>query len=382
MKKVLKNSLPIIGVLICSIIIIFISKYIFKGGFFADPYGEAMEYHKGTVVKILSESINSDNYIDDIEIGNQEVVVRMDDGPYKDNNVKIDHTISRYHNYKAEVGDKVVVGYYPNDTKITMGIYSYNRSNNLYLLAFIFIISVIIIGGIKGVKSLVALIFTLTCCIFLLIPLMIKGVSPVGTSIFIAILSTIVTLLLVSGFNIKTISAIIGTTLGICISGGLTYIFGNSSNLSGVNISEAENIFFIAERTGLKMHGILFAGILIASLGAIMDVAMSISSSINEIYSHNSNLSINKLFLSGMNIGKDIIGTMTNTLILAFTGGSIGVLLLVFSYYMPYIKLINLDLLGTEILQGLTGSIGIVLSVPTTALVSSYLCKKYSKPLK
>nr|WP_304286894.1 YibE/F family protein [Clostridium paraputrificum] len=276
------------------------------------------------------------------------------------------------------MGQKVVIGYYPNDTKITMGIYSYNRSNFLYILAFIFVISVIIIGGVKGVKSLVALLFTLTCCIFLLIPLMIKGVNPVGASIFIAILSTIVTLLLVSGYNIKTISAIIGTTIGICISGGLTYIFGNLANLSGINISEAENIFFIAERTGLKMHGILFAGILIASLGAIMDVAMSISSSVNEIHSHNNKLSMNKLFLSGMNIGKDIIGTMTNTLILAFTGGSIGILLLVFSYYMPYIKLINLDLLGIEILQGLTGSIGIVLSVPATALVSSYLYKKYS----
>lgn len=378
MKKIFKNSIPIIGVIICSLIIIFISKYIFKGGFFADPYGEAMEYHKGTVVSILSENINYDNYIDDVEIGNQEVIVRMEDGPYKDNNVKINHTISRYHNYKAEVGQKVVIGYYPNDTKITMGIYSYNRSSFLYILAFIFFISVIIIGGVKGVKSLVALLFTLTCCIFLLIPLMIKGVNPVGASIFIAILSTIVTLLLVSGYNIKTISAIIGTTIGICISGGLTYIFGNLANLSGINISEAENIFFIAERTGLKMHGILFAGILIASLGAIMDVAMSISSSVNEIHSHNNKLSMNKLFLSGMNIGKDIIGTMTNTLILAFTGGSIGILLLVFSYYMPYIKLINLDLLGIEILQGLTGSIGIVLSVPATALVSSYLYKKYS----
>lgn len=376
MNKFFKNSLPIIGVLICSIIIIFISKYIFKGGFFADPYGEGMEYHKGTVVRILSENINYDNYIEGVEIGTQEVIVKMEDGPYKGNNVKIDHTISRYHNYKAEVGKKVVIGYYPNDTKVTMGIYSYDRSNVLYILAFIFIISVIIIGGVKGIKSLVALLFTLTCCIFLLIPLMIKGVNPVGASIFIAVLSTIVTLLLVSGYNIKTISAIIGTIIGICISGGLTYIFGNLANLSGVNISESENIFFIAERTGLKMHGILFAGILIASLGAIMDVAMSISSSINEIHSHNNKLSIKKLFLSGMNIGKDIIGTMTNTLILAFTGGSIGVLLLVFSYYMPYIKLINLDLLGIEILQGLTGSIGIVLSVPATALVSSYLCKK------
>lgn len=106
-----------------------------------------------------------------------------------------------------------------------------------------------------------------------------------------------------------------------------------------------------------------------------MDVAMSISSSIFEINSINDKVTFKELFKSAMNIGKDIIGTMTNTLILAFAGGSLSVLILIYSSSMPYNKMINLDVLGTEVIQGLAGSIGIVLAVPITALIGCYLCK-------
>ena len=105
-----------------------------------------------------------------------------------------------------------------------------------------------------------------------------------------------------------------------------------------------------------------------------MDVAISISSSIFEIYSVDNNIEFNKLFKKAMNIGKDIIGTMTNTLILAFAGGSLSLLILIYSSNMPYNKLINLDILGIEIIQGISGSIGIVLAVPITAIIASYLC--------
>lgn len=107
-----------------------------------------------------------------------------------------------------------------------------------------------------------------------------------------------------------------------------------------------------------------------------MDVAMSISSAIFEMNSINNKVTFKELFTSAMNIGKDIIGTMTNTLILAFAGGSLSVLILIYSSSMPYNKLINLDVLGIEVIQGLAGSIGIVLAVPITALIGSYLCKR------
>lgn len=194
-----------------------------------------------------------------------------------------------------------------------------------------------------------------------------------------SILSITITLVLVSGFNKKTLTAILGTVSGVVIAGLIAYIFGSLTNLSGLNMSEAESLAYIAEDTGLKIKGIMFTGILVATLGAVMDIAMSIASSIFEIHKVNDKISFNELFKSAMNIGKDTIGTMTNTLILAFAGGSLSILILVFSANMPFNKLINLDLLGIEIIQGLSGSIGIVLAVPITAFIGCYLCKNELK---
>lgn len=194
-----------------------------------------------------------------------------------------------------------------------------------------------------------------------------------------SILSITITLVLVSGFNKKTLTAILGTVSGVIIAGLIAYIFGSLTNLSGLNMSEAESLAYIAEDTGLKIKGIMFTGILVATLGAVMDIAMSIASSIFEIHKVNDKINFNELFKSAMNIGKDTIGTMTNTLILAFAGGSLSILILVFSANMPFNKLINLDLLGIEIIQGLSGSIGIVLAVPITAFIGCYLCKNELK---
>ena len=196
--------------------------------------------------------------------------------------------------------------------------------------------------------------------------------------ILMAVLSITVTLLLVSGVNRKTITAILGTVSGVVIAGIIAYLFGELSNLSGITMSDSESLMYIAEDTGLKIKGLMFTGILVGSLGAVMDVAMSISSSIFEINNVNNKVSFKELLKRAMNIGKDIIGTMTNTLILAFAGGSLSILILIYSSSMPYNKLINLDVLGIEVVQGLAGSIGIVLAVPITALIGCYLCKKFS----
>lgn len=379
MGKLKKNIYSIGGVLLCCVVVIITSSIIFNGGFVEDKYDRGMEYYKGEVIEIINEDLSTDMYLEDIQLGIQELIVEINEGPYKNQQFKVTNPISRLYNYKVEEGTKIILSCYLKDNEVVMSVYNYKRSHMLYILIIIFVLFVVIIGGVKGVKSLVALLFTLVCCIYLMIPLMLKGISPSISSIVISILSICVTLILVSGINKKTLSAILGTTLGIIIAGVLAYVFGSLTSLSGINMEEAESLMYIAENTGLQVKGIMFAGILIASLGAVMDVAMSISSSIFELYSHNNKISIKSLFVSGMNIGKDIIGTMTNTLILAFVGGSMGTLILIFSAEMPYNKLINLDILGIELIQGLAGSIGVVLAVPLTAIISSYLCKNNLK---
>ena len=378
MKKEMKrNIFAIVSVLIISIAIIMVSKSIFPDGFIEDRYGKGAEFYNGVITEIIEEDLNKDPILDGVEIGYQKVIAKVTEGQYKDNTYEIKNNISRLYNYKVEEGTKVVlILYKQNNGNMIWDVYGYDRSSMIYVLAGIFIIVVIIIGGVKGIKSLVSLMFTLVTVIFLMLPLMFRGVEPMLAAVVSATLSIIVTLSLVSGINKKTVTAIIGTISGVVISGIIAYIFGELTHSSGMTMNDTESLIYIAEGTNLKVKGIMFAGILIASLGAVMDVAMSISSSLFEIYEVNKNIKQIDLFKSSMNIGKDIIGTMTNTLILAFAGGSITTLILIFAANMPYNKFINLEVLAIEIIQGLAGSIRIVLSVPITAAVGSYLCRK------
>ena len=378
MKKEMKrNIFAIVSVLLISIAIIMVSKSIFPDGFIEDRYGKGAEFYNGVITEIIEEDLNKDPILDGVEIGYQKVVAKVTEGQYKDNTYEIKNNISRLYNYKVEEGTKVVlILYKQNNGNMIWDVYGYDRSSMIYVLAGIFIIVVIIIGGVKGIKSLVSLMFTLVTVIFLMLPLMFRGVEPMLAAVVSATLSIIVTLSLVSGINKKTVTAIIGTISGVVISGIIAYIFGELTHSSGMTMNDTESLIYIAEGTNLKVKGIMFAGILIASLGAVMDVAMSISSSLFEIYEVNKNIKQIDLFKSSMNIGKDIIGTMTNTLILAFAGGSITTLILIFAANMPYNKFINLEVLAIEIIQGLAGSIGIVLSVPITAIVGSYLCRE------
>ena len=125
--------------------------------------------------------------------------------------------------------------------------------------------------------------------------------------------------------------------------------------------------------------GKFIAGILIASLGAVMDVAMSISSTIEEISYQNPELGIKGLFFSGMRVGKDMMGTMTNTLILAFTGGSINTLVFIFAYNYEYQQVINMYSVGIEIMQGLSSSLGVIMAVPVTSWIAAFLYSKNQK---
>lgn len=381
--KYKKDIITITVTLILGILIVFSSKLIFNNGFLLDKLSVGVEYYEAEIVNVIKENLQDDKYIEEIELGYQQVSVKILDGPYVENQYEITNNVSRLYNTVVKKGDKVIVAMYFMDNKLNdVAISSFKRSTSLSIMVILFLLVILLVGGFKGLKSIIALLFTMICVIFLMVPLMLRGVSAIISAIIIAIISTSITLVLVSGTNKKTLSAIIGTLIGVLIAGLLAYIFGETTNLSGINMSEAESIMYIAETTNLKINGILFAGILVSALGAVMDVAMSISSSIFEISSIDKAMSIKALFKSGMNIGRDIIGTMSNTLILAFAGGSINVLILLYSSNMPANRLLNLDILGTELIQGFAGTIGIILTVPATAIIAAYLCKKKLKTIK
>lgn len=268
---------------------------------------------------------------------------------------------------------RVIVSLSTSGNDYSASVYSYDRSPIIYGFIGLFLLILCIIGNKKGFKSAIGLIFTFICIIFLFIPMIYKGYSPFFSAVVIAILITVVSLYLIDGLTIKSFSAMLGTVIGVIIAGVFAAGFGYLAKISGYNVSEIEELVFVANNTNLKVGSLLFAGILIASLGAVMDVSMSVASTINEIYNKNPDLSAQELFKSGINVGKDMMGTMSNTLILAFTGGSLNTLILNYSYNMQYNQVINMYSIGIEIMQGISGSIGVILTVPLVSFITSFL---------
>lgn len=356
---------------------------------FASPLTVNKEHHfdfeHAQVIGINNEALEEDTVIPNLMLGYQQIKIKILTGKYADEEFNIRNPMSRTYNVHTKPGDKIIISIEEEKSEIkSISVFNYKKEHAVYILVALFFVVLLVFGGMKGLKSFISLVFTGVLIIFFMIPLFFKGYSPIPLTILTVAITTIVTIVMVDGINKKTIAAIAGTILGVIIAGLISYISSRLANLSGLTMNEAEELMYIAGVKDLKVRGLMFSAILIAALGAIMDVAMSISSSTFEIHKTNPKISFKNLLASGLNIGRDIMGTMSNTLILAFIGSSLNIIILLMAYEMPYTQLINLDLIVTEVVQSVSGSIGIILTVPITAMISTYLAihektKKNSK---
>lgn len=246
------------------------------------------------------------------------------------------------------------------------------RTGTLYLLTGIFFVLLLLIGRRKGIYSFISILATAGLIFFGMTPMILNGISPIISALLVCILSTIVTVYLVGGFNKKSTSAVCGTILSLIFAAVLSLLTIKLGNLTG--FAGEETMFLYTARQDLDFTGILSAAIMLAALGAVMDVGVSIASTVNEIHITDNNLGIKELFTSGMNVGRDIIGTMSNTLILVYLGSALPLVLL--SSNIDLTKFFNLNQVATEISSALIGSIAILVCVPLTAIISSYLIKK------
>jgi uncharacterized membrane protein len=151
------------------------------------------------------------------------------------------------------------------------------------------------------------------------------------------------------------------------------------THLSGFSVNEADVLIQIAGTTHMKVGELLFAAILISSLGAIMDIAISVATSVNEVYERNRSLGMKELFKSGMNVGRDMMGAMANTLIIAFTGASLNILVLLYAWNVSYYQLINNNMIGIYVIQAVSGSIAVILTVPLVSFFSARLIPVFTE---
>lgn len=256
--------------------------------------------------------------------------------------------------------------------EIDIFITDIKRIGTVYLYTAFFILFLIVIGKKKGLMSLLSIIITVLLIFAIFVPLVLWGVSPILSALIISVLSTVATMYLVAGYNSKTNAAVLGTVLSLIFASALAMLAVKLGHLTG--FMGEESVFLYTQRPDLSFTGILAASIIIAALGALMDVAVSIASTINEIHLTDENLGIIQLFKSGMNVGRDIIGTMANTLILVYLGSAMPLALL--SSNIDAGKFFNLNQVASEILSALTGSISLLACVPLTAIMAAYMVKR------
>jgi len=369
-----KKKIFVLSVLVSIVVIVFSSITINKS-FGMQKYFN-YEFVNGEVLKIKEESITPDPLVPGRYVGKQKIEVRLLEGFHKGKTYDVINILSNRHNIFAKPGMKAIFTVREKDGVEHVWFYNYKMDRFVYILVGLFALTLIIFGRMSGVKSIISLVFTGVIIIFILIPIIFRGGNPIPWAIFLCSIITVVTFLLIGDFNRKTYAAILGTIIGVVISGIISYTFGSLSKLSGIHMEKGEQILYLAADYHIQVKGLMFTSILIASLGAINDVAMSIASSCNELCKRNPDIHLDDLYASLIDIGKDIMGTMTNTLILAFTGSSLNLMLMIWGFQMTTKQFINMPLIAIELIQALSGSIGIVLTVPITAAISIYLIKK------
>lgn len=278
----------------------------------------------------------------------------------------------------------------PQNPKIeSVSMREYFRTPFLLYLAGTLGILMILVAGMKGVRAILTLFVTALSVVYLLVPLTIIGYNPIVVALLIAAFLTLMTFLLITGFSYKVISGVLGTLGGLTAVGVLSILSQHLMALTGL----AQEFGFLELgislwRTEGSHHwnftGILSAGIILGAVGAMMDVSMSISSSVHEVKQVNPNINVRQSIRAGLNVGRDIMGTMADTLIFAYLGAHMITMLLPRIEFpesgmlYPFLRLVNEEATAVAIIQAVVGTIGLVLTVPIAATVAGFLTK-YTK---
>jgi uncharacterized membrane protein len=344
------------------------------------------EYPRGRVIAVLDQTQEETEFSGgNFNTSIQMLEVLILNGAHTGKTVQAQYMLNygfsdKYEYTRLSKGDEVLLYLQENEQGVIEIAYVAEIVRDKYLLYLVigFMLALLAVGRLKGLKAIISLILTALAVIYILIPAILNGWDPVKISVLMCILIIAVTLLIISGFNKKTLSAIIGTAGGVLIAGIIALIVGSAAKLTGFGDDESQMLMYIPQNITFDFRGLLFAGILIGTMGATMDVGMSIASAMHEIKENSPNIKTSALFKAGMNVGRDAMATMSNTLILAYAGGSLHLMLLLMAYETPFTHIINWDMIASEVLRSIAGSIGIIFAIPITAL-ASVLIEKYEK---
>lgn len=375
-NKKLINVIAYFGVIVFSIVFIFFGNKIASKNFTLANSGDIKSY-KATVTRILSSEttetkVSGENPVEGFKILFK---ARILDGNIKGKEVIAEQESTVFTPIqlkKVEQGDKIIL--IKNDALDGRFILEeYVRFDYILILGAIFLGGLIIFGKLKGLNTIISLCFTCLSVFIVFIPAVLSGKNIYFWSLLICIFTIIMTLVIINGVNKKTWVSMLGCIGGLLCSGIIAVVMDRVMKLTGYLNEESIFLIQLNPENPINLRAIIFAAILIGSMGAVMDVAMSVSSSLYEISQQVENSTFYSLFRSGINIGRDMMGTMANTLILAYIGSSLPMVLLLVSYTESYVELFNKEMIIVELLQSLAGSTAILLTIPLTAVISGII---------
>lgn len=344
---------------------------------FQSLVSDTVSYISGTVLEVVEEDLTPSDLKGGPQLGEQTLTIELKDG----SQITLTNYLTNTHNILAREGMRVVVCVdAPENVEPYYTLYQYDRSVGLGVAVAIFLLLMLLVGGEKGFYATLALAFSLVFLLKITVPVIYSGGSPILAGLAMVLVSTAVTVFLIYGLSPRGVLGIGVVLAGEFVACGLFLLFSLLLHLSGFKSSDAENLLVAAQNTGLNISTVLFAATMIASLGAVMDVAVSLLSALWEVRLADLDITGRGLWRAGLRMGRDMIGTMSNTLIFAFAGGSLTTLLVLMTYGTDPVQLLHSDYIALELAHGLCGTCAVILTVPLASLVSAAVYPKWRTP--
>ena len=367
-----RNTIPIIITLIAIILLILLPNK------FPQKIYENTERVSARVISTDENFIVNNGLI---KVGDQLCEIEILQGKFKGRTItgtnRLSVSLEQDKLFKA--GDKVLVTVdYTGDTIRVVTLVDHYRLNYELLLVGIFVVVLVSFAGIVGIKSILSFIFTVLAMWKVLIPLFLLGYNPIIVGMVTTLILICVIIGLVYGLDKRSLAAILGSISGALVTCFMALFFVSKFKIHGAVMSFSESLLYSGYES-LNLTKIFIASIFIASSGAVMDVAVDITSAVSEVVEKKPEITKLEAVKSGINVGRSIMGTMMTTLLLAYSGGYIGLLMVFMAQGTPIINILNLKYVSSEILHTLIGSFGLITVAPFTAIASGLLLANREK---
>ena len=386
-----KKVFHFLSIILSSLILLFAAKSYppLKNTLAAEKNG--WKSYRGKVQNILDTSVEYYENGNGLKKTSNLFSVKIFDGELKGKTIKAVQVQDDFIALKSDIvkkNDKVIIlqlnediGFSLSEKKSYQEIYEnpvfvfeeFYRFSSIIFLLVLFVALLLIFGGIKGLNTLIALLLTCASIFCWFVPSIFSGENIYKTAIFICLYIIVTTVIIVNGVNKKSIASITGCFGGVLVAAVLAIIMKNVMFINGYFNNESLYLEALLPAGQKNLVAVLFAAVLIGSVGAVMDVSMSLASALFELAISVEDISFKQLVKSGFSIGRDMMGTMANTLILAYIGSSLSFLLVLIAYNSSFLGLINNQIIAFEIMQAITGSIGILCGIPLTTFIAAAL---------